>query len=146
MDTKCQRTYNNLKVKKNGKIEKLNSLIMIKSLYKRTIRIKKWLLRFAPTPLHSPRTSSGHITQYMRFTRCTSFSHILLRFTPQNIAYTWTLYYIYFLTEIQQFTDNHQKQKLFGGEKNKDFNFLMKILCKFLDWKFEKNDYIKFDI
>jgi hypothetical protein len=24
----------------------------------------------------------------MRFARCTSLSHILLRFTPQNIAYT----------------------------------------------------------
>ena len=29
-----------------------------------------------------------HITQYMRFTRCTSLSHILLHCVPQNIAYT----------------------------------------------------------
>jgi len=27
----------------------------------------------------------------MRFARCTSLSHILLRFTTQNIAYTKTL-------------------------------------------------------
>ncbi|MBN1779152.1 MAG: hypothetical protein JW816_02965, partial [Candidatus Buchananbacteria bacterium] len=35
--------------------------------------------------------------QYMRFARCTSLSHILLRFTPQNIAYTETLCEIFLL-------------------------------------------------
>ena len=44
------------------------------------------------SPLRSNHvTLSGHITQYMRFARCTSPSHILLRFTSQNIAYTETL-------------------------------------------------------
>lgn len=46
----------------------------------------------------APDGRSGRTTQYMRFARCTSLSHILLRFTTQNIAYTETLCEINFLS------------------------------------------------
>ena len=42
----------------------------------------------------APDGRSGRTTQYMRFARCTSLSHILLHYVPQNIAYTETLYEI----------------------------------------------------
>ncbi len=75
-----------------------------KQIYK--IRIKAYqneiygkiffeLLRFATTPLHSrfvPR--SGHITASMRFTRCTSLSHILL--VPRKTSHRSKRYIIYY--------------------------------------------------
>ena len=111
-----------------GKIEtkKLNfQTIIKKSLCKRIIRIKKWLLRFAPTPLHSPRTSSGHITQHMRFAPAVALPYFApLRSAKHRIYKT--------LCDILK--NSFFKDFIKGGVKNKS---------KKSYGLFEKNRYIK---
>ena len=79
--------FQNKKIKYNNKKPTKNGIIWINFS-----KIRK--ARYTLTPLS---LRSARLTQYMRFARCTSLSHILLRFTPQNIAYTETLCAIIFL-------------------------------------------------
>jgi hypothetical protein len=73
--------FQNKKIKYNNKKPTKNGIIWINFS-----KIRKARCTLTPLPLRSAR-----LTQYMRFARCTSLSHILLRFTTQNIAYTQTL-------------------------------------------------------
>jgi hypothetical protein len=73
--------FQNKKIKYNNKKPTKNGIIWINFS-----KIRKARCTLTPLSLRSAR-----LTQYMRFARCTSLSHILLRFTPQNIAYTETL-------------------------------------------------------
>ena len=72
--------FQNKKIKYNKKPTK-NGIIWINFS-----KIRKARCTLTPLSLRSAR-----LTQYMQFARCTSLSHILLRFTTQNIAYTETL-------------------------------------------------------
>lgn len=76
--------FQNKKIKYNNKKPTKNGIIWINFS-----KIRKARCTLTPLSLRSAR-----LTQYMRFARCTSLSHILLRFTTQNIAYTETLYEI----------------------------------------------------
>jgi len=76
--------FQNKKIKYNNKKPTKNGIIWINFS-----KIRKARCTLTPLSLRSAR-----LTQYMRFARCTSLSHILLRFTTQNIAYTETLYAI----------------------------------------------------
>ena len=73
--------FQNKKIKYNNKKPTKNGIIWINFS-----KIRKARCTLTQLSLRSAR-----LTQYMRFARCTSLSHILLRFTPQNIAYTETL-------------------------------------------------------
>jgi len=73
--------FQNKKIKYNNKKPTKNGIIWINFS-----KIRKARCTLTPLSLRSAR-----LTQYMRFARCTSLSHILLRFTTQNIAYTETL-------------------------------------------------------
>lgn len=73
--------FQNKKIKYNNKKPTKNEIIWINFS-----KIRKARCTLTPLSLRSAR-----LTQYMRFARCTSLSHILLRFTTQNIAYTETL-------------------------------------------------------
>jgi hypothetical protein len=73
--------FQNKKIKYNNKKPTKNGITWINFS-----KIRKARCTLTPLSLRSAR-----LTQYMRFARCTSLSHILLRFTPQNIAYTETL-------------------------------------------------------
>ena len=73
--------FQNKKIKYNNKKHTKNGIIWINFS-----KIRKARCTLTPLSLRSAR-----LTQYMRFARCTSLSHILLRFTTQNIAYTETL-------------------------------------------------------
>jgi len=72
--------FQNKKIKYNNKKPTKNGIIWINFS-----KIRKARCTLTPLSLRSAR-----LTQYMRFARCTSLSHILLRFTTQNIAYTET--------------------------------------------------------
>ena len=74
--------FQNKKIKYNNKKPTKNGIIWINFS-----KIRKARCTLTPLSLRSAR-----LTQYMRFARCTSLSHILLRFTPQNIAYNETLW------------------------------------------------------
>jgi len=74
--------FQNKKIKYNNKKPTKNGIIWINFS-----KIRKACCTLTPLSLRSAR-----LTQYMRFARCTSLSHILLRFTTQNIAYTEMLY------------------------------------------------------
>lgn len=74
--------FQNKKIKYNNKKPTKNGIIWINFS-----KIRKARCTLTPLSLRSAR-----LTQYMRFARCTSLSHILLRFTTQNIAYTETIY------------------------------------------------------
>ena len=74
--------FQNKKIKYNNKKPTKNGIIWINFS-----KIRKARCTLTPLSLRSAR-----LTQYMRFARCTSLSHILLRFTTQNIAYTETLF------------------------------------------------------
>jgi hypothetical protein len=82
----------------------------MKKFFNKIIRNEKIIEKYASGSLHFifPPLLYGKITLAQH-----SICDILLRSASQNIAYTETLYNIYFLTEIQQFTDYHRKQKLF---------------------------------
>jgi hypothetical protein len=73
--------FQNKKIKYNNKKPTKNGIMWINFS-----KIRKARCTLTPLSLRSAR-----LTQYMRFARCTSLSHILLRFTTQNIAYTETL-------------------------------------------------------
>ena len=73
--------FQNKKIKYNNKKPTKNGIKWINFS-----KIRKARCTLTPLSLRSAR-----LTQYMRFARCTSLSHILLRFTTQNIAYTETL-------------------------------------------------------
>ena len=73
--------FQNKRIKNNNRKPTKNGIIWINFS-----KIRKARCTLTPLSLHSAR-----LTQYMRFARCTSLSHILLRFTTQNIAYTETL-------------------------------------------------------
>lgn len=73
--------FQNKKIKYNNRKPTKNGIIWINFS-----KIRKARCTLTPLSLRSAR-----LTQYMRFARCTSLSHILLRFTTQNIAYTETL-------------------------------------------------------
>ena len=73
--------FQNKKIKYNNKKPTKNRIIWINFS-----KIRKARRTLTPLSLRSAR-----LTQYMRFARCTSLSHILLRYAPQNIAYTETL-------------------------------------------------------
>ena len=77
--------FQNKKIKYNNKKPTKNGIIWINFS-----KIRKARCTLTPLSLRSAR-----LTQYMRFARCTSLSHILLRFTTQNIAYSETLYAIW---------------------------------------------------
>ena len=79
--------FQNKKIKYNNKKPTKNGIIWINFS-----KIRKARCTLTPLSLRSAR-----LTQYMRFARCTSLSHILLHSVPQNIAYTETLYAILFL-------------------------------------------------
>ena len=70
--------FQNKKIKYNNRKPTKNGIIWINFS-----KIHKARCTLTPLSLRSAR-----LTQYMRFARCTSLSHILLRFTTQNIAYT----------------------------------------------------------
>jgi len=70
--------FQNKKIKYNNKKSTKNGIIWINFS-----KIRKARCTLTPLSLRSAR-----LTQYMRFARCASLSHILLRFTTQNIAYT----------------------------------------------------------
>ena len=74
--------FQNKKIKYNNKKPTKNGIIWINFS-----KIRKARCTLSPLSLRSAR-----LTQYMRFARCTSLSHILLHCVPQNIAYTETLY------------------------------------------------------
>ena len=76
--------FQNEKIKYNNKKPTKNGIIWINFS-----KIRKARCTLTPLSLRSAR-----LTQYMRFARCTSLSHILLHYVPQNIAYTETLYAI----------------------------------------------------
>ena len=78
--------FQNKKIKYNNKKPTKNEIIWINFS-----KIRKARCTLTPLSLRSAR-----LTQYMRFARCTSLSHILLRYATQNIAYTETLYEICF--------------------------------------------------
>jgi len=84
--------FQNKKIKYNNKKPTKNGIIWINFS-----KIRKARCTLTPLSLRSAR-----LTQYMRFARCTSLSHILLRFTPQNIAYTETLGEISFFSLLIQ--------------------------------------------
>jgi len=73
--------FQNKKIKYNNKKPTKNGIIWINFS-----KIRKARCTLTPLSLRSAR-----LTQYMRFARCTSLSHILLHCVPQNIAYTETL-------------------------------------------------------
>ena len=73
--------FQNKKIKYNNKKPTKNGIIWINFS-----KIRKARCTLTPLSLRSAR-----LTQYMRFARCTSLSHILLHCVPQNIAYTGTL-------------------------------------------------------
>ena len=66
--------FQNKKIKYNNKKPTKNGIIWINFS-----KIRK--ARYTLTPLS---LRSARLTQYMRFARCTSLSHILLRYAPQT--------------------------------------------------------------
>lgn len=86
--------FQNKKIKYNNKKPTKNGIIWINFS-----KIRKARCTLTPLSLRSAR-----LTQYMRFARCTSLSHILLRFTTQNIAYPETLYKIILITHCDDFS------------------------------------------
>ncbi len=91
----CSSIFQNKKIKYNNKKPTKNGIIWINFS-----KIRKARCTLTPLSLRSAR-----LTQYMRFARCTSLSHILLRFTTQNIAYTET---------FSCFPSAHSVQRVWG--------------------------------
>ena len=96
--------FQNKKIKYNNKKPTKNGIIWINFS-----KIRK-AARCTLTPLS---LRSARLTQYMRFALCTSLSHILLRFTTQNLAYTRTLSDI--LALLKQILLESANQQTKGG-------------------------------